>query len=158
MVRPETAYTAGLLHDIGMVVLDQCLSSSYPMFYRRIQKKGTNILDVEKEIFNTNHCEVGQKLAEKWSFPSNLKEVIAFHHYPEYATENPELVHIVSLSELIMSRFHTSFELDPTSSENFAARLEKLGLSISEFPDIVNLIPLETLGTDPELTAMGKTF
>ena len=44
------------------------------------------------------------------------------------------------------------------SSENFAARLEKLGLSISEFPDIVNLIPLETLGTDPELTAMGKTF
>jgi len=155
-VRPETAYTAGLLHDIGMVVLDQSLSSSSPLFYRRIQKKGTNILAVEKEIFNTNHCEVGQKLAEKWSFPSNLKEVIAFHHYPEYATENPELVHIVSLSELIMSRFHTSFEMDPISLENFTARLEKLGLSISEFPDIVNLIPLEALGIDPELTAMGK--
>jgi len=57
-----------------------------------------------------------------------------------------------------MSRFHTSFELDPTSSEKFAARLKKLGLSISEFPDIVNLIPVEALGTDPELTAMGKTF
>jgi len=155
-VRPETAYTAGLLHDIGMVVLDHCLSSSSPMFYRRIQKKNANILAVEKEIFETNHCEVGQKLAEKWSFPSNLKEVIAFHHHPEYATENPELVHIVSVSELILSRFHTSFELDPTSSENFAARLEKLGLSISQFPDIVNLIPIEALGVDPEMATMGN--
>ncbi|RJP76821.1 MAG: HDOD domain-containing protein [Desulfobacteraceae bacterium] len=153
-VRPQTAYTAGLLHDIGMVVLDQALAASSPLFYRNMQKKKANILTVEKQIFGMDHCEAGKKLAGKWSFPPNLADCISSHHSPEKTRNSPRLSHIIFLTELIMSRFHTSLELVPISVEYFQASLEKLGLSISRFPDIVNLIPIEALGTDPDKASM----
>jgi putative nucleotidyltransferase with HDIG domain len=153
-VRPQTAYTAGLLHDIGMVVLDQALASSSPLFYRNIQNKGANILTVEKQIFGMDHCEAGKKLARQWSFPENLIDCISSHHNPEKTKISPRLSHIIFLTELIMSRFHTSLELMPTSVESFESSLIKIGLSISGFPDIVSQIPLEAFGNEPDKSAI----
>ena len=149
-VRPQTAYTAGLLHDIGMVVLDQALAASTPLFYRNMQEEQTDVLTVEKKIFGIDHCAAGKKLARKWSFPANLADCIATHHNPEKASSSPRLAHILFLTELIMSRFHTSLELMPTSVEYFETSLKKLGLSISGFPDIVSKIPMDALGIDLE--------
>ncbi len=153
-VRPQTAYTAGLLHDIGMVVLDQALASSAPLFYRNIQKTKANVLEVEKQIFGMDHCEAGKKLARQWSFPESLIDCISSHHTPEKTRTSPRLSHIIFLTELIMSRFHTSLELVPTSVEYFESSLQKIGLSISEFPDIVSQIPLDALGDEPDKSAI----
>jgi putative nucleotidyltransferase with HDIG domain len=149
--KPGSAYTAGLLHDIGKVVLDQYVSSAYPLFYRELNEEGNNFSATEKMILGIDHTEIGSELACRWSFPESLIDVIWHHHKPEEATRNLELAHIVYLADLLMSRFHAGLELERLDTAPLAARLEVLGLSLEKFPDIVDLIPLRVFESSPEL-------
>jgi putative nucleotidyltransferase with HDIG domain len=154
-VKPGSAYTAGLLHDIGKVVLDQYVSSAYPLFYRELNEEGNNFSETEKTILGVDHTEVGSELARRWSFPESLIDVIRYHHKPEDATQNPELAHTVYLADLLMSRFHAGLELERLDTAALSARLAVLGLSMERFPDIVDLIPLRIFDSSPEL-ALGQ--
>jgi putative nucleotidyltransferase with HDIG domain len=152
--EPSVAYTAGLLHDIGKVVLDQFIHSGYPLFYRELNEKGCNFSEVEKRLLGTDHTEAGVELAQKWSFPEPLVETIRHHHKPENAKQHCELVNIVYLADLLMSRFHTGLELERLSTDSLASRLEAIGFSLAAFPELIDHIPLGVLASSPEL-ALG---
>jgi putative nucleotidyltransferase with HDIG domain len=149
--EPSVAYTAGLLHDIGKVVLDQFIFSGFPLFYRELNEKGMNFAEVEKRVFGTDHAEVGLVLAQNWSFPDSLAETIRYHHKPENAQRHEELANIVYLADLLMSRFHTGLELERLSTEALASRLEAIGFSLATFPELIDHIPLRVLDSPPEL-------
>jgi HD-like signal output (HDOD) protein len=83
--------------------------------------------------------------------PDSLAETVRYHHKPENTVKNTELVHIVYLADLLMSRFHTSLELERLNTEALASRLEAIGFSIDRFPDIVDYIPVKSLELSPEL-------
>jgi len=153
-VEPSMAYTAGLLHDIGKVVLDQFINSGFPLFYRQLNEEGKNFSEVEKQVLGTDHTEVGASLALKWSFPESLVETIRHHHNPEDAQQYSELVHIVYLADLLMSRFHTGLELERLNTDALVVRLETIGLSISKLPALVDLIPLKVLESSPDFALM----
>jgi putative nucleotidyltransferase with HDIG domain len=154
-VKPPMAYTAGLLHDIGKVVLDQFIDSGFSLFYRELNEGGKNFSEVEKQVLATDHTDVGADLAQNWSFPESLVETIKYHHKPENAVKHYELVHIVYLADLLMSRFHTGLELERLDTETLAARLETLGFSISKFSELVDHIPMKVLETSPEADLVG---
>jgi putative nucleotidyltransferase with HDIG domain len=150
-VKPGLAYTAGLLHDIGKVVLDQYVASSYPLFYRQLFEEETNFSEAEKTILGVDHAEVGGDLALRWALPDSLIDTIRHHHKPENAVRNLELTHIVYLADLLMSRFHTGLELERLSTETLSSRLRTIGFSIEKFSDIVDLIPVGVFQSEPEL-------
>jgi putative nucleotidyltransferase with HDIG domain len=154
-VEPSLAYTAGLLHDIGKVVLDQYINSGFPLFYRQLNEEGKNFSEVEKQVLGTDHTEVGASLAVNWSFPESLVETIRHHHNPEDARRRGSLVHIVYLADLLMSRFHSGLELERLNTDALATRMETIGLSISKFPALVDHIPLKVLESSPEFALMG---
>lgn len=137
----SVAYTAGLLHDIGKVVLDRHIKKLYPLLYRGIQDEGRNILAVERKLFGIDHTITGGKLAEDWSFSPFLSDVIRYHHEPEKAKNATELAHIVYLAELLMSRFHTGLELERSDTGSFEKRLNAIGFTLSDLPDIIDFIP-----------------
>ena len=153
--EPGLAYTAGLLHDIGKVVLDQSIASAYPLFYRKLFEEEDNFLEVENEILGLDHAQVGNKLARKWLFPESLCDTIRNHHRPEKATRNLELAHVVYLADLLMSRFHSGLELERLNTETLASRMAAIGLSIDKFADIVDLIPIGVFESSPELAMLG---
>ena len=140
--EPGLAYTAGLLHDIGKVVLDQSIASAYPLFYRKLFEEEENFSDTENEILGLDHAQVGNKLARKWLFPESLCDIIRNHHRPEKATRYLELAHVVYLADLLMSRFHSGLDLERLNTETLASRMATIGLSIDKFADIVDLIPI----------------
>ena len=145
-VSSGVAYTAGLLHDIGKVVLDQYIASATPFFYRRTQVDGIELCKVETDQFGVTHPEVGKRLAESWSLPENLIDTIRYHHLPEQATIQPKLTHLVYLADLLMSRFQVGQELERLNTDALALSLQEVGLSPSEFPVIVDLIPRKIFG------------
>ena len=153
-VEPGLAYTAGLLHDIGKVVLDQSIASAYPLFYRKLFEEENNFSEVEKEILGIDHTQVGSKLARKWSFPESLIEIIRNHHEPEKATRHLELAHVVYLADLLMCRFHSGLELERLNTQSLASRMETIGLSIDKFADMVDLIPVGVFESSPEMAIL----
>ena len=149
-ISPPLAYTAGLLHDIGKVVLDQHIDADFPLFYRQLNEERKSLIEVEKNLLGIDHTEVGRDLAHAWSLPGSLVEAIRFHHGPENAAKNFELAHIVYLADLLMSMFHTNLELERLNTDALASRLEILGLSIDRFQEIVDLIPIKSFELLPE--------
>lgn len=153
---PTLAYTAGLLHDIGKVVLDQYIHSAFPLFYRQVHEEDNNFLAIEKEILGIDHTQVGSELARTWSFPESLIGAINHHHWPENTDQSTELVHIVYLADLLMSRFHSGLEIERLNTDALASRLETIGLSLDGFADIVDLIPGKVLESSPEMALMER--
>ncbi len=140
------AYTSGLLHDIGKVVLDQHVALAQPLFYRRIYEGHANLVDVEGDVLGTTHTEVGRRLAKLWALSENLQDTIAYHHHPEKAEIAPELVHLVYLADLLMSRFKAGVELERIDTTGLDQRLKVIGLALSRLPEAIDSIPWGMLG------------
>ena len=150
-VAPALAYTGGLIHDIGKVVLDQYIAAGFPLFYREMFK-GSDFLASERTHLGVDHAQIGAQLAERWSFPDTLRQVIAHHHNPEKATSAQLLTHLIYLADLLMSRFLTGLEMDRMNTDHIAGSLATIGLDVSRFPEIIDLIPRDVLEKDVSST------
>lgn len=142
---PSVAYTAGLLHDIGKVVLDHFVAKSYPLFYRRTYDDRINIEDAEKEILGISHSAAGAMLAQCWSIPGNLGEVIRCHHRPEEAGTEPWLAHIVYIADSLLYRFSVQHSLGIQDTDRLMPSLESLGLERSSLVSIVESMEWDKL-------------
>ncbi len=141
---PDLAYTAGLLHDIGKVVLDQYMDCARPLFYRHVQVEGVDLIQAESELFGITHPEAGRRLATQWSIPENLTEAIQHHHQPDRAIVGLELTHLVYLADLIMSRFMVGQELEKLNTHVLASVLDKIGLHPDQLPSLIDRALHET--------------
>jgi putative nucleotidyltransferase with HDIG domain len=135
------AYTAGLLHDIGKVVLDQYVAPAYPLFYRQAMENNENVIATEKRLLGVDHTEVGYLLAKQWAFPESLVHLIHHHHEPDRENENKPLAVIVYIADLLLSRFHIGFELERLDTRELADLLGYIDLTVDQFGDLVDLIP-----------------
>lgn len=144
----KIAYTAGLLHDIGKVVLDQYVSDSTPLLFRRLSNKNESFSDSEKKLLGITHCEAGGILAKKWQFSETLSKVIQYHHHPEKAGEQKDLVYIIHLADYIMEKFSTGLDLEKMYPEIFIAALDHCGFTAKDIPELVDAIPLNAFGND----------
>ncbi len=144
----KSAYTAGLLHDIGKVILDQYIADSAPLFFKKLAQEKESLLSSEKKVFGINHCEAGAILAKKWHFSENITDAIQHHHLPETAKENQSLVFIIYLADLILEKFNAGFDLEKMQTQSLESALDHLGLNMSDLPALVDLIPINALKND----------
>jgi putative nucleotidyltransferase with HDIG domain len=146
-VPPALAYTAGLLHDIGKVVLDQYLAVDSQGFYRHLVAGGDDLLASEQRVFAIDHTRTGGMLAERWGFPAPLVEAIVCHHRPEGAdAQHRDLAAIVYLADLLMSRFGAGLEIERLDTDQLTTRVRELGFAGQGLASLVDLIPDAVLG------------
>lgn len=100
----EEAYVAGLLHDIGKLVLDQYVRSGYIVLTDLMRAKRLALWQAEEMVFGMDHGAVGGLLAAKWQFPLPLAEAIRCHHWPSLARTRPELAAIVNIADALPPR------------------------------------------------------
>jgi putative nucleotidyltransferase with HDIG domain len=139
--EPAKAYTAGLLHDIGKVALDQYVASAYPLFYRDLMETKDDILSIEQQLLGIDHTRVGHLLARQWSLPSPLEQAIRHHHHPDNAKAETQLSAIVFFADLLMSRFHAGLEIERIEAGHLNRHLNILGLKYNDFWHMVDAIP-----------------
>ena len=99
----EKAYIAGIIHDLGEIILSNYLREQFSRVLDSIRNRSANLVSAEIELLGTSHCEVGLCMARKWNFPDAYCEVIALHHSPADAVIEPVLCAIVNLADLFCS-------------------------------------------------------
>ena len=103
--NPELFYTAGIIHDIGKVVLNQHMKKEYQQVLSLVYEKQYDFVNAEEEVLGFTHADAGMKLAERWNLPPDLVEAIGCHHRPKRAEINPLLsstLHIADSIALMM--------------------------------------------------------
>lgn len=76
----EEIATAGLLHDIGRVIIRTKCSDAEQDILELVRTRRMFTTEAEREIIDTDHAEVGGWLATSWFLPATLSEPISFHH------------------------------------------------------------------------------
>lgn len=76
----DQTYIAGILHDIGEVILSQQRREEFTRVMVLARERGVDLYDAEMEVFGTSHAEVGGLLAEQWRFPEEYIDAIKNHH------------------------------------------------------------------------------
>lgn len=111
--QPEQAYLAGLLHDIGALPL-LMMTSKGSQELENIRTFGWGeSIELERERFGIDHCEVGRWIGVSWNFPPILLEVMVSHHHPQEATEDRHLVGVVAAADQFCFRRGIVLGADP---------------------------------------------
>ncbi len=127
--KAENAYVAGLLRDIGKVILNYYITDQYQQVIDKVETEGVTFLEAEEAILGFNHAEVGAKIAEKWNLPEELVEAIAYHHTPEKARINEKMTAIVHISDAVVMMMGIGLGID--------------GLAYSFSPFALNLLKID---------------
>ncbi len=93
-------FTAGLLHNVGQIVLLQHFPKPFLEAIRKSKAEKVPAIQTERELIGVDHTEIGAWLAESWSLPPAIVESIRFHHEPQLAPENRSLTSVVHLAGL----------------------------------------------------------
>lgn len=78
----DDAFTAGLLHDVGRLILATSLPAEYKKVAEVVTKGRSSVCEAEWMTFGASHAEVGAYLLGLWGFPDSIVEALAFHHEP----------------------------------------------------------------------------
>ena len=81
---PDTnlVFTAGLLHDIGKVILNEYVAEDFSEIVQRVTDDGMSFVEAEHAVLGFSHEEIGGMIAEKWQLPPAIVRCIRFHHLP----------------------------------------------------------------------------
>jgi putative nucleotidyltransferase with HDIG domain len=116
---PEEAFSAGLIHDIGKVAIDQYLHPSLLKIMKHVRDDHLSLRQAEIKVLGVDHAELGSWIAERWNLPVQLVEAIGTHHDPAEARRAPKLTAMVALADDL-------------------ARSEKLGFGGDNLPLVVH--------------------
>ncbi|MBN1757962.1 MAG: HDOD domain-containing protein [Chitinispirillaceae bacterium] len=101
MMDPESAFCAGMLHDIGKLIFSEFAQEDYSEVCSFARKNGKSLLEAEKEILGISHTDIGRILADKWALPLDLEYALVFHHEPMKADSLIDLVTTVHVANTL---------------------------------------------------------
>ncbi len=102
-IDADVAYTAGLVHDLGKVVLNLFMSGGAEKYMNAVEAgDASDYSQAERYILGIDHTEAGMILSTVWKMPQVLRNVIRFHHEPHAAPEDDQtLCLIVQAADLV---------------------------------------------------------
>ena len=101
MMDPESAFCAGILHDIGKLIFSEFAREDYSEVYNFARSSGISLYEAEKRTLGITHSEIGRILADKWALPLDLEYALVFHHDPMQADSLVDLVTTVHLADIL---------------------------------------------------------
>jgi HD-like signal output (HDOD) protein len=100
--RENDAFSAGLIHDVGKLILDRHVLNRKKLFDEYMGPGDKTFLSAEKKILGFDHAEIGFEICKHWHIPETLSHAIRFHHYPNKSSEDA-LTYVVSMANTIAS-------------------------------------------------------
>jgi putative nucleotidyltransferase with HDIG domain len=109
---PEYAFTAGLLHDIGKIVLGTFIEIDSEPIMELAFKDKIPFDKAEERVLGINHAEVGAVLLENWGLPKDIIDVTRWHHDSEQFPGDGTVVELVHIADGISTMFGIGVRID----------------------------------------------
>lgn len=123
-LHPEEAFVAGLLHDVGKLVVDDFLDRT----------PGKRVVTAEEEVaaVGLDHAELAEYILKQWKLPPAIIEAVRFHHHPDQALDDPLGAQILALSQCIVRTWSIGYrepidlelEFDTETAGSLVAQLQ----------------------------------
>lgn len=146
----ERFYLAGILHDIGRLVIFKKEPSLARDAFFRSREKRENIYKSERALMGFDHADVGRELLKAWKLPPRLVEAVGGHHHPEAANEFPVEAAVIHTSDYLVHILKVGSDAEFSEPQLYSKSWEIIGLSpddlefmkediIQQYEDIVGL-------------------
>ena len=133
----DDVYVAGLLHDVGLLVLDQFFAEEFDQLAALRQEIELPLWQHEEDLLGMDHGDVGGLLLGSWSLPSAVVDGVTYHHRPHEAPERHRGVcQAVHAAEVLTTELGRSLEDELPIGADAQAALTALGIPADRYPDI----------------------
>ncbi len=139
------AFTAGLLHDTGILIMDQY----FPDLYAGVLEAVSNsddipIYGVETEMLGISHSEVGSILMDRWGLPLSVVAAVGAHHSPETAGESVSIAELVHIADFACNNQGIGAGLSSPPLGFSDTAWNNLSLSVDSIQEIINKVMEES--------------
>ena len=82
--KDDSLFLAGLIHDVGKVILDKYFHEEFLQIMDHVSSNGTTFSEAESQVLGTTHYQIAAKLLKQWKFPDMVIMQVLYHHAPWY--------------------------------------------------------------------------
>jgi putative nucleotidyltransferase with HDIG domain len=131
----DNAFMAGLLHDVGKLVLVSNVPEKYEEVIETKKDQNMTLNEAEQSVFGATHADVGAYLTGLWGFPDAIVEAVAFHHRPEVCLSNDMIpLTYVHIANWLEHHGNGTLSMEAPISKIDYGYLDKLGL-VKKIPE-----------------------
>lgn len=151
--NPEKYFIAGLLHDVGKILMLNYINKYYEKIEDTANKGKYPFYLAEKKVLGYNHQEIGEKLVFFWKLPQLIIDVVGFHHQPEkIETKNNLAVAVISVANQISYKADYGFGYNILKSEFKQEVYDSIGLTHELENEIIQEQKIEVADFNKYLT------
>lgn len=132
----DEAFTAGIVHDTGKIILDSLYADFYGEVLQRVATGDVSIYKVEEDVIGLTHAQIGEELAVSWNLGPELVAAIAHHHSPGRAGADEEIASLVHIGDVMARRLGVGSGGDSTVPDIDPAALKKLSVSSNQLTKV----------------------
>lgn len=136
--REDTAFTAGLLHDLGKVALSIWLENKINAILLYASRENLSFDQAERKVLGFDHCQVGEYLGESWNLPEDIVRAIRFHHAPASCQAQDSIVDCVHVGNYLTMSMGFGLGGDGLLYEFDEEVFARLGITESDLTSITD--------------------
>jgi HD-like signal output (HDOD) protein len=155
-IDPQSAFCAGIMHDIGKLVFELFTPREYAVICGVAQKKPAPLATVETAALYLNHADVGRILADKWALPLDLEHCIVYHHDPQSAQTMTELVAIVQLADAMAHETGCGLWDNEPAPPMWDGAKQCIGITDARYTQLVETLNEETGKSEEFLSIIAE--
>jgi putative nucleotidyltransferase with HDIG domain len=139
-----TGFTAGLMHDIGKIVLSLFVEQKFHEIMEVVEREGVSFQAAEKIVLGIDHAEMGGEMARMWDFPDRLRLAITYHHLDKPEAYTDDLILLVYLADILCLMFGQDLGSD--------------GLAYTGYPEVLRHFHLRERNLHKVLLQFGSAW
>lgn len=139
-VNGDNAFLCGILHDFGLLVEQQIEPTKFSDISSKVTSS-SQLVDLERETFSIDHCDIGLEMTLNWNMPSSIQEAIRDHHLISDEIEPESLTGIIQIAEYISSQLEyqtlpgVPTQISPQLMTHLEENIDEYTILIEDFPE-----------------------